>query len=185
MCYDCAVVSRVCADRLETLLDRECSTQDVVYGLTTPIVIQEHSHVHSADFFRQVHWCESLSCREDGRSSFDVSGRGAFVVAAVVYRRVSPESFEKRLSAALNRVGCSMLGAVIEVLDASRDRLVLDGSLYHCAGRSRGKILSSFGEVSYERSQYRRRGCEAVFRADARFGVIGGFWSPYAARLGS
>ena len=98
---------------------------------------------------------------------------------------VSPESFEKQLSAALNRAGCSLLGAVIEELDESRDRLVQDGSIYHCSGQSRGKIMSSFGEVPYERSRYRRRGCEAVFPADERFGVIGGFWSPYAARLGS
>ncbi len=98
---------------------------------------------------------------------------------------VSPESFEKQLSGALNRVGCSLLGAVIEELDERRDRLVLDGSIYHCSGPSRGKMMSSFGEVQYQRSQYRRRHCEAVFPADERFGVIGGFWSPYAARLGS
>ena len=98
---------------------------------------------------------------------------------------VSPESFEKQLSAALNRAGCSLLGAVIEELDECRDRLVVDGSIYHCSGRSSGKILSSFGEVAYERSRYRRRDCEAVFPPDERFGVIGGLWSPYAARLGS
>ena len=98
---------------------------------------------------------------------------------------VSPESVERQLSAALNRAGCSLLGAVIEELDERRDRLVVDGSIYPCSGPSRGKIMSSFGEVSYERSQYRRRGCEAVFPADERFGVIGGFWSPYAARQGS
>ena len=98
---------------------------------------------------------------------------------------VSPESFEKQLSEALNRAGCSLLGAVIEELDERRDRLALDGSIYHCSGPSRGKIMSSFGEVQYQRSQYRRRHCDAVFPADERFGVIGGFWSPYAARLGS
>ena len=98
---------------------------------------------------------------------------------------VSPESFEKQLSGALNRAGCSLLGAVIEELDERRDRLALDGSIYHCSGPSRGKIMSSFGEVQYQRSQYRRRHCDAVFPADERFGVIGGFWSPYAARLGS
>ena len=98
---------------------------------------------------------------------------------------VSPASFEKQLSAALNRAGCALLGAVIEELDECRDRLVQDEMIYHCSGQSRGKIMSSFGEVHYERSRYRRRGCEAVFPADERFGVIGGFWSPYAARLGS
>ena len=98
---------------------------------------------------------------------------------------VSPESYEKQLSATLNRAGRSLLGAVIEELDERRDRLVQDGSIYHCSGQSRRKIMSSFGEVHYERSRYRRRGCEAVFPADERFGVIGGFWSPHAARLGS
>ena len=98
---------------------------------------------------------------------------------------VSPESFEKQLSAALNRDGCSLLGAVVEELDECRDQLVVDGSIYRCTGPSPGKILSSFGEVAYERSRYRRRNCEAVFPADERIGVIGGFWSPYAARLGS
>ena len=87
---------------------------------------------------------------------------------------VSAESFEKQLSAALNRAGCSLLGAVIEELDECRDRLVVDGSIYHCTGPSPGKILSSFGEVAYERSRYRRRDCEAVFPADEHFGVIGG-----------
>ena len=47
-------------------MDRECSTHDGVYGLTRLIVIQEHSHVYFADFVRHVHWCESLSCHEDG-----------------------------------------------------------------------------------------------------------------------
>ena len=45
--------------------------------------------------------------------------------------------------------------------------------------------MSSFGRVRYERSQYRRRNCGSVFPADARFGLIGEFWSPLAARQGS
>ena len=39
--------------------------------------------------------------------------------------------------------------------------------------------------MRYERSQYRRRNCGSVFPADARFGLIGEFWSPLAARQGS
>ena len=45
--------------------------------------------------------------------------------------------------------------------------------------------MSSFGHVRYERSQYRRRNCGSVFPADARFRLIGEFWSPLAARQGS
>ena len=53
------------------------------------------------------------------------------------------------------------------------------------AGKSVGEPMSSFGHVRYERSQYRRRNCGSVFPADARFRLIGEFWSPLAARQGS
>ena len=96
-----------------------------------------------------------------------------------------PAAYERAVSAALNRTGCTLLGAVIEELDECRDRLVLDGAVYYCAGKSAGELMSSFGRVRYERSQYRRRNCGSVFPADARFGLIGEFWSPLAARQGS
>ena len=38
-----------------------------------------------------------------------------------------PESYERAVSAALNRMGCALLGAAVEELDERRDRLVLDG----------------------------------------------------------
>ena len=93
-----------------------------------------------------------------------------------------PESYERAISAALNRTGCALLGAAIEELDKCRDRLVLDGAVYYRAGKSVGELMSSFGRVRYERSQYRRRNCGSVFPADACFGLIGEFWSPLAAR---
>ena len=96
-----------------------------------------------------------------------------------------PAAYERAVSAALNRTGCTLLGAVIEELDECRDRLVLDGAVYYCAGKSAGELMSSFGRVRYERSQYRRRNRGSVFPADARFGLIGEFWSPLAARQGS
>ena len=96
-----------------------------------------------------------------------------------------PAAYERAVSAALNRTGCTLLGGVIEELDECRDRLVLDGAVYYCAGKSAGELMSSFGRVRYERSQYRRRNCGSVFPADARFGLIGEFWSPLAARQGS
>ncbi len=96
-----------------------------------------------------------------------------------------PESYERAVSSALNRTGCALLGAAIEELDECEDRVVLDGAVYYRAGKSAGEMMSSFGRVRYERSQYRRRNCGSVFPADARFGLIGEFWSPLAARQGS
>ena len=63
---------------------------------------------------------------------------------------VSAESFEKQLSAALNRAGCSLLGAVIKELDECRDRLVVDGCCFSdcfelrreiCTGLFRSRIV--------------------------------------------
>ena len=96
-----------------------------------------------------------------------------------------PATYERELSAALNRTGCSLLGAVIEELDERSEGLLVDGARYYRAGASAGDVMSSFGRVRFERSLYRRRGCGSVFPADIRFGVIGGFWSPLAARQAS
>ena len=49
-----------------------------------------------------------------------------------------PESYERAISAALNRTGCALLGAAIEELDKCRDRLFLDGTVYYRAGKSVG-----------------------------------------------
>ena len=98
-----------------------------------------------------------------------------------------PDSVERALSTALNRAGCALLllCATVEALDEDREQLVLDGAVYYHAGKSPGEMMSSFGRVRYERSQYRRRRCASVYPADVRFGLIGGFWSPRVDRQGS
>ena len=97
----------------------------------------------------------------------------------------SPESYERDLSAALNRTGRRLLGAVIEELDDSSDGLVVDGVRYYRVGVSAGEVMSSFSRTRFERSLYRRRDCSSLLPAEARFGVIGGFWSLLAARQAS
>ena len=95
---------------------------------------------------------------------------------------ICPESYERGVSAALNRTVCALLGAAIEEQDGRQDRLVLDGAVKFRAGTSAGKMMSSFGRVRYERSQYRRRNCGSVFPADVRFGLIA--WPPLGVRRG-
>ncbi len=63
-----------------------------------------------------------------------------------------PDSNESDLSAARNRTGCRLLGAVIAELDDSSDGLVVDGMRYYPAGASAGEVLVSFGRVHVERS---------------------------------
>ena len=92
------------------------------------------------------------------------------------------EACERRISAALARAGCGALRVALEAGDAEAEQLVRGGEVYHRGGRHRTTMLSSFGEVSYERLRYRRRGQDSIAPADDRFGILFGYWSPLAAR---
>ena len=92
------------------------------------------------------------------------------------------EACERRISAALAQAGCGALRVALEVGDAEAEQLVRGGEVYHRGGRQRTTMLSSFGEVAYERQRYRRRGQDSIAPADDRFEILFGYWSPLAAR---
>ena len=93
--------------------------------------------------------------------------------------------FERGVSAALNKMGRGVMGAAIEAVDPSEDQLLLDGMLHYRVGPSRGRMMTSFGAVEFARSRFRRRKLESVFPAEARFGLLAGFWTPLAAEQGT
>ena len=92
------------------------------------------------------------------------------------------EACEGRISAALAQAGCGALRVALEAGDAEAEQLVRGGEVYHRGGRQRTTMLSSFGEVAYERQRYRRRGQDSIAPADDRFEILFGYWSPLAAR---
>ena len=116
-------------------------------------------------------------------SKFGTNARALF--ASLAEGTQSAEGFERSLAAVSNAASCAFMRLAIESVDEESDRLVVDGNVYHWIGTSPNTMLSSFGPVWYERSRYRRRGCDSVVPADLRFGLINGFWSPLAARRGT
>ena len=93
--------------------------------------------------------------------------------------------FEQGVSVALNKMGRAVMGAAIEAVDPSEDQLLLDDMLHYRVGPSRGRMMTSFGAVEFSRSRFRRRKLESVFPAEARFGLLAGFWTPLAAEQGT
>ena len=132
-------------------------------------------------FFRRVHCLEPAAGRECGCIAWRA------LRAELLALRLPdaagencPELYERAVSAAL---GLCLAGRGDQ--GSAGTVWSLDGPVNYRAGKSVGELMSSFGHVRYERSQYRRRNCGSVFPADARFRLIGEFWSPLAARQGS
>ena len=93
--------------------------------------------------------------------------------------------FERGVSAALNKMGRAVMGAAIEAVDPEEDQLLLDDVVYYRVGPSRGRMMTSFGSVDFDRSRFRRRKLSSIFPAEARFGLLAGFWTPLAAEQGT
>ena len=92
------------------------------------------------------------------------------------------EACEQRISVALAAAGCGALRVALEAGDTDAEQLVRDGVKYHRVSRQRKTIMSTFGEVAYERHRYRRRGRDSIAPADERFQLLFDWWSPLAAR---
>ena len=93
--------------------------------------------------------------------------------------------FERGVSAALHKMGRAVMGAAIEAVDPVEDQLLLEDVKYYRVGPSRGRMMTSFGAVEFHRSRFRRRKADSVFPAEARFGLLAGFWTPLAAEQGT
>ena len=65
--------------------------------------------------------------------------------------------FERGASAALSKMGRTVMGAATEAVDPVEDQLLLEGVKYYRVGPSRGRMMTSFGAVEFHRSRFRRR----------------------------
>lgn len=97
----------------------------------------------------------------------------------------SGASFERGVSAALNKMGRAVMGVAIEAVDPEEDQLLQDDVVYYRVCPSRGRMMTSFGAVEFDRSRFRRREESSIFPAEARFGLLSGFWTPLAAEQGT
>ena len=86
-----------------------------------------------------------------------------------------PESFEDAIARAADRLSAEIVRTALRSLDTSEASIVDNGKRYAREGVSRRRVMTSFGTIEYERSQYRRRGCRMLFPADRRAGLIENF----------
>ena len=93
------------------------------------------------------------------------------------------EAFEDAIALAADRLSAEIVRTALQSLDMNKASIVDNGKRYAREGVSRKRVMTSFGAVEYERSQYRRRGCRTLFPADRRAGLIESFWTPRAARI--
>ncbi len=149
-----------------------------------PTQIREHSPDSIAICRRRVQSRGRCPCAAGGRDPFGFAQPGSGACFVETGRAGCREDFERSLAAVSNEANCSVLRLVIEWLDAADEQLISDGQVYHCGPRTPTTMMSSFGLVPYERRRYQRRGCASIAPADDRFGIVNGFWSPLAARLG-
>ena len=70
------------------------------------------------------------------------------------------------------RLSAEIVRTALRSLDTSEASIVDNGKRYAREGVSRKRVMTSFGAIEYERSQYRRRGCRMLFPADRRAGLI-------------
>ena len=97
------------------------------------------------------------------------------------------ERFEHELHEQVQRVECEMLKEALSRYDVAAEQIVVSGKTYSQALTSTETYLSAAGAVSVERHLYRPagRGSRTICPMELRAGVIGGYWTPRAARQGA
>ena len=94
-----------------------------------------------------------------------------------------PEQCERDLHASSDALGGAVHVASLRAHEVEAGCIEVDGKRCRDAGMSVGRLISSFGELRFERRRFRRgnRGA-AVVPADEAAGLIGGRFTPLAAR---
>lgn len=94
-----------------------------------------------------------------------------------------PEQYERDLHASSDALGGAVHVASLRAHEVEAGCIEVDGKRCRDAGMSVGRLISSFGELRFERRRFRRgnRGA-AVVPADEAAGLIGGRFTPLAAR---
>lgn len=95
------------------------------------------------------------------------------------------ESFEERLHAKLQEVEREILGEDLARGDLDVGGIVIEGTGYRRVLRGEETYMTAAGPVRVERSLYKDRtdeGAPAVVPMELNAGIVGGFWTPLAAR---
>lgn len=93
------------------------------------------------------------------------------------------EAFERMLTAKVKAWECRLLQIKLRAYDIDTDEVVVGSTVYKKVLRSSKAYLAACGEVAVERSLYRAAdAARAICPLELRAGIVGGFWTPLAAR---
>ena len=98
-------------------------------------------------------------------------------------RHGDTEVFEDAIADASDRLSAEIVKAAFVSLDTNEPFIIHEGKKFHRHSMTKKRVMTSFGEISYERARYRRRAHRSVFPADRRAGLIEDFWTQRAARI--
>lgn len=96
------------------------------------------------------------------------------------------EAFERELEVACANVRRTVIAAELKRHDATAKEIEVAGILYRPCLTSAKTYLTSAGPVPVDRALYRSAtGSKAICPLELRVGIVGGFWTPLAARRAS
>jgi hypothetical protein len=97
------------------------------------------------------------------------------------------EAFEHELHERIMAIERELLGEELARYDVTAEQIEVGGVTYQPALTSAESYLTSAGEVKITRNLYRPsgRGSKSICPLDLRAGIIDGYWTPRAARLGA
>jgi hypothetical protein len=93
--------------------------------------------------------------------------------------------FERELAERLREVGREALQEELRKADVDAEAILLEGTQHRRVLRGTETYMTTMGPVTVERTLYKDRtdpGARAVAALEARLGVLGGFWTPEAAK---
>ena len=95
------------------------------------------------------------------------------------------ESFERAVHERFVAAEREVLASELQRLDVDVPAVTIDGRRYQRVLRSPSTYLSAVGPISVERTLYRAGNEPTVVALEVRAGIIGGHWTPLAARQAS
>lgn len=97
------------------------------------------------------------------------------------------ENFEQELHTLVMALECEMVSEELGRYDVTAKEIEVDGKVYHRGVCSSEKYLTAAGQVSVERHLYypaAEKG-ERICPVELRSGIVGGYFTPRAARQGA
>lgn len=93
--------------------------------------------------------------------------------------------FERELGERVREVAREVLAEELRRADVDSDSVLIDGIVHRRVLRGTETYMTTMGPVTVERTLYKDRrdpGARAIAAVDARLGVLGGLWTPEAAK---